>query len=208
MVEVASVRFQLMASELQARMVGVLEEFAEQSGQQLNLEAMTSAHERLGEIAHETLMFGMGVVSSEDDEENDRAARNVVLFPVQRERRLKNSMGFARMALSTVGALAFSSILAAATTPDFNLPGMSYVAEVIYRNNMPAETVHYVEHKGVYLKIVARRVAGEPVNILHVADISETNGTTDEGEVLPAVVDSAHERVKTPSPLSRSIASN
>nr|WP_128083405.1 hypothetical protein [Methylobacterium sp. B34] len=77
------------------------------------------------------------------------------------------------MAMSIFGAVAGSTVIAAATTEAVSLPGFHHVANFIYSKNAPPESVRIVEDHGHVYRMRFTRHPGEPWDVVHVEETKE-----------------------------------
>ncbi|WP_144440075.1 hypothetical protein [Methylobacterium sp. AMS5] len=143
-------------------------------GGQFNPDAMVrQASQSLDEAARELLMFGGDLWPyGEESPPPLSYADNIIPFAKRSARSaLTRTRAAAGAVARSVVVIAGILVLAAATTDKVNLPGMPAVAAYIYSKNPDPQLVRYVEHKGKFMRVEARRVPGEPFDVLHITDI-------------------------------------
>ncbi|UIN38380.1 hypothetical protein [Methylobacterium oryzae] len=77
------------------------------------------------------------------------------------------------MAMSILGAVTGSTIIAAATTETVSLPGFHHVASFIFSKNAPPESVRIVEDHGHVYRMRFTRHPGEPWDVVHLEETKE-----------------------------------
>lgn len=185
MSEAVSARFHKMSEDVASRIEQVLEGYAAEHGRKFNAQAFRDTGADLKGMARDALSLGMDiwpVGCGEDGVEEDRG--NVVRFPVVRK--MLPSSRSMKAAMSTVGAIVGSTIIAAATTESVSLPGFLHVASFIYSKNTPPLSTRLVERNGRVSEMVFERRPGEPWDYVHL--IEKRTLTPDEIADLPVSV--------------------
>lgn len=183
MAEVASTTFDNMTDSLSARVEQGLVQFAQEHGRVFDAASMAQSHIRIGELAQDALTFGMDVWPNGEDERPVPATPDNVLPFVKLVRPTLGKI--TRMCLAFVGLIGAGTIVAAATTDAVSLPGMRYVAEVIYAHNLPEREVFTVIHEGRTLRVHGARVGSDDMNRIVVERIEQIDGPVPQLDTTP-----------------------
>lgn len=196
MSEVLVSRFHEMSEELAARIEDTLAEYAREHGHAYDAMAMRQSHLSVRELAQDALTFGMDIWTQGSGGDGGDLGGNVVRLPVVPHWPKLRAYAGARMALSIIGAVVGSTVIAAATTETVNLPYFDAVAHFIYSKNPAPEIERFLEENGhVYvIHAVRRSGSGEPWNLVHIVEKRELtpaevahlhdSGDNDDGTAL------------------------
>lgn len=194
MPEVLVNRFHDMSAQLAARIEDTLADYAREHGQVYNPSGMHQSHLSVRELAQDALMFGMDVWVHDPDQVDGDFGGNVVRLSVGRARVRPRSRTYnsVRLAMSIVGAVVGSTIIAAATTETVSLPYFDKVAHFVYSKNAPPEVERLIEENGHVYAIRAVRRPGEPWNMVHVVEKHELSPSEIGRVVEPPAVAGMH----------------
>jgi hypothetical protein len=156
-----------MSEELAVRIEETLANYAREHGQVYDAMAMHQSHLSARELAQDALTFGMDIWTH-GSAEGGELGGNVVRLPVGRDRTRSRRFPGVRIALSTLGAIVGSTLIAAATTDAVNIPGFHHVAQLVYSKNAPPATERIIEDHGQVRRVYFVRHPGEAWNIIHV----------------------------------------
>jgi len=170
MSEVSVSRFHDMSAELAMRIEDTLAGYAREHGQVYNAMAMSQSHLSVRELAQDALTFGMDVWTQGSGEDGDLGG-NVIRLPFGRKPHKPRMFAGVRMALSIVGAVVGSTIIAAATTDYVDIPGFHHVANYVFSKNAPPESERIVEQHGRMVRMRFTRRPGEPWDVIHLESV-------------------------------------